>query len=316
MNTVNVACAIDDSYVSHCGVMLRSLFVNNRGSEFRVFVMHSDLKRDNRQQLEEFVKKCGQCIEFVEIAGSAIDKVPLFGHISLASYFRLLIPRVIDSSVAKILFLDSDLIVRHDISPLWNLNLAGYCHAAVENYGITASFKNNLGLAEGTDYFNSGVMLINTGEWRKLDVTNSALTFLADHSEKVIFWDQDALNYALNGKWLKVDAKWNVQANIFMDNPSVLGLDPVDLELLCHNPAIVHFSGAGAGKPWYHSCKHPMKHEYYAYRKQTPWRRFRPIGKPTVIDQARRVINASYSILAGAPSRQRLLKSLGLQRDE
>ena len=57
----------------------------------------------------------------------------VFGHVSLATYFRILIPRILPADIDKVLFLDSDVIVRAPVAELYNQSIDGYTHAAVEN---------------------------------------------------------------------------------------------------------------------------------------------------------------------------------------
>jgi len=38
-----IAVTIDENYVQHCGVMLLSLFENNVGEKFHVFIIHLSL---------------------------------------------------------------------------------------------------------------------------------------------------------------------------------------------------------------------------------------------------------------------------------
>src|SRR3546814_3345847 len=45
------------------------------------------------------------------------------GHISHASYLRIFIPEILPDSEEKVLYLDCDIVVRHDIEPLWYLEI-------------------------------------------------------------------------------------------------------------------------------------------------------------------------------------------------
>jgi lipopolysaccharide biosynthesis glycosyltransferase len=231
--------------------------------------------------LEEFVRKFAAQVVFQAIDGEALSDMPVSHHVSVATYFRLLIPQVVGSDVDKLLFLDSDIIIRKSISPLWNLSLDGYSHAAVENPGISDAYKHALGIPATSAYFNAGVMLINVRAWRDLNVTKRTLEFIRDCPNKIIFWDQDALNYVLQDRWLRIDSEWNAQHGFFTSEVAkAVGTQNREYEKARYDPAIVHFSGSGSCKPWHYRCNHPYKNDYRKYRRQTPWCRFVAVGTP------------------------------------
>jgi hypothetical protein len=37
------------------------------------------------------------------------------------------------------------------------------------------------------------------------------------------------------------------------------------------DPAIRHFEGPGANKPWHYLCDAPMRGLYFEHRRETPW---------------------------------------------
>jgi lipopolysaccharide biosynthesis glycosyltransferase len=279
---VHVVCAIDNEYVEHCAVSLRSLFATNRQLSFRITIItNKGLEHRKRAILEEFVRKFAAQVVFQAIDGEALSDMPVSHHVTVATYFRLLIPQLVSPETDKVLFLDSDVIVRQNILPLWNISLDGYSHAAAENPGITTSYKRELGMLGRSAYFNAGVMLINVRAWRNLDVTNKALEFIRNCPDKIKFWDQDALNYVLQDRWLRIDLKWNAQHGLFTSEvPKAVGIRNNEYETARYDPAIVHFSGSGSCKPWHYRCNHPFRSEYVKYRRQTPWSRFVAVGTP------------------------------------
>ena len=62
--------------------------------------------------------------------------------------------------VDKILYLDSDIIVRHDIANLFSNNIDDYCIAGVEDI-VGKLLIDRYKLSSTTTYLNSGVMLLN-----------------------------------------------------------------------------------------------------------------------------------------------------------
>lgn len=278
---INIACTIDDSYVQHCAVMLASLFDNNPKIQFRIFIIHDGISHKKQQNLTEFLDKEHKEFLLINVDKSVFKGVPICEHFSVANYFRILIPKLVDNNIGKILFLDSDMIIRRDITPLWNIDIEEYSHAAVENPRVSCDYKQNLGIAKNSSYFNSGVLLINLQMWRRLNVMQNTIKFIAQHPEKIHYVDQDALNYILENKWLKIESQWNAQKAFFESSAlEDLGVTSEEYQQTRYNPTIAHFTGGGSSKPWHFNCSHPFKDEYYKYLGQTPWCNAQPIGKP------------------------------------
>ncbi len=283
---IRVVCTIDNNYIQHCGVMLYSLLSNSQYKKFFFYIIHNGLELKKRRVLEDFLTALGYNFLFLEIDSNFLQNAVLSDHVTIATYFRLFIPELIDTSVEKVLFLDSDIIVRHDIAQLWANDISNYTHAAVENPLFLEDYKQKLGIYRNNSYFNAGVMLINLNKWRELEITAKALKFLHDYPEKITFWDQDILNYLLQGQWLRLEPNWNAQEAFFKDySPAELGITEEEFQKARLNPALIHYTGGGSSKPWHFYCNHPFKQDYYEYIKKTPWKRVIPVGKPSFIQQ-------------------------------
>ena len=98
-------------------------------------------------------------------------------------------------------------------------------------------------------YFNAGVMLIDIPKWKEQGVTGKALDYLSRHFGAVNLFDQEALNVAMEGNWLRVSYRWNLVASVagraFLDTAS---LRRGDYQASLLRPCIIHY--AGTLKPW------------------------------------------------------------------
>lgn len=187
---------------------------------------------------------------------------------SRVTFARLLIGRFLPPDIDRVLYFDSDLIVRGDLKELWDHDLAGKTIGAIRD---VVPYPNNsvLGLPPGAPYFNAGVMLIDLLRWRELEIGQRALDFACQHPDRILHWDQCALNLILCGDWVMLDPKWNFQTkevggrrNGYMHFKKMRShvRDAV---------RIVHFTGLS--KPWHYENYHPIKEEYLKYRRCTPW---------------------------------------------
>jgi lipopolysaccharide biosynthesis glycosyltransferase len=228
--------------------MLCSLLRHNRGP--RIHILHSAGAGRELLKLKSFAMGYGSEVSLYQVSAEEVRGLRVDGWVSLAVYYRLLGPHILPGSITKILYLDSDIIVRRSLTELWNIDLGRYALAAVEDVGRPRRF-------------NSGVMLINLNFWRQNNVPERAITFGRDHPEKNEDWDQSALNAILVDQWFELPPIWNGQVALG------LGYEPPA------DSAIIHY--AGPVKPWHYSSwkvPHPFIYEYHRYRRKTPWRRY------------------------------------------
>jgi lipopolysaccharide biosynthesis glycosyltransferase len=261
---MEVLCACDGPYLAHAATMLCSLLEHNRIS--RIHLFYSSVSKPELEKLETFVSRYRAEIVFYEMALSDFEGLHIDKWASAAVYFRLLAPRFLPADLDKILYLDTDLIVRQSLLDLWNTKIENFALAAVPHNEDEDHFAKALGLPDGCKYFNSGVLLINLRFWRENSVVDKAITFVRENPDKVQFWDQDALNATLVGKWIELPTMWNWREWI----------RPPEREART-GPSIVHF--AGHSKPWQWGNRNPYKGEYRKYRDKTPWQ-YREENRP------------------------------------
>lgn len=286
---IHVACAVDNNYVQHCAVMLASLLDSNQSEFFEVFILHNGIESKNQRKIEKFLSKQKNCtyqlilLNERELSKLPVD-VPVSGHISIATYFRIFLAEILPNKLDKVLFLDSDIIIRKKIRWLWETNLESHSHAATINPGLQDYFLKRYQQALNPIYFNAGVLLIDLKFWRENDVLSRAYQVIETYSEALKYHDQDVLNILLNSDWLRVGLTWNATPRVFRGEikPEELMTDE-NTDAVAQDPAIVHFAGGGFHKPWYFQCEHPFKDLYKKYLKKTPWSNHRLIGEPSLI---------------------------------
>ncbi len=297
---VHILCSIDDGYAQHCCVMLCSLFRNNRGTDFQIWLLVDQLSEDSVRMLRQQCKSYGHQLEFIPVDRAVFEKLPLTHHFTAAAYFRLLAAEMLPEALERVLFLDSDLIVRDRIDALYDLPLEGSTHAAVPDPSGEESLTR-LGLPSDQPYCNTGVMLMNLPVWRQEDLGQRSLAYLVENPHRIMWVDQDAINAVTHGRWRVCDPVWNVGTCMF--DPSIAQLIPIDpttLALLRQSPKIAHFTGSY--KPWHHGCPHPFTAEYGRYLAKTPYRwaqrrRLVRRGVDKVRSRVKRALKLSLSIL-------------------
>ena len=264
-NQFNIVCTVDEQYVPHASAMLCSLFSNTPEAAIDVYLLTEGITDASAKRLFKLCRRFGHRLLIKNLNVSSLQDARVSDHVTLATYYRVLIPSSIPAEVKTVLFLDSDLIVRRDISEFYNQSLENFTHAAVAS-PFSDDARSRLGIPAGYRYFNAGVLLLNLELWRTENLSAKILDYIRSHSESLTWWDQDALNAVLYGRWRCCSPKWNAGAGFFTTHrAAVLEVSESEYTEAAKNPCIVHFTGSY--KPWMAGFEHPFKSEYYKYLK-------------------------------------------------
>lgn len=266
---MNIVCSIDNKYVQHCCVMLISFFENNREEGHAIYLLTEKLTEDNRKTIEKLVHSYKGKFHYHLVDSQMLASCPIReeDHLTIATYYRLLMADILPREIDKILYLDCDIVINDSIADLWNTSLDGYALAAVEELGCSLpDVYERLEYDKKYGYFNAGVLLINLHYWRMHNLTKTFMLYIAEHYEKMKAHDQDVLNALLHDQCLHVPYKWNVEEAFY--HYSVMKRWKHNRELrfvLCH-PKILHYTWKP--KPWESLCKHPFRINYYSYLRK------------------------------------------------
>jgi len=279
-DVINVVSATDDFYVVPMGVMLYSLLANTdteRG--INIYILDGGLHDFNRKRLSELVNSFkGATLSFPEINNDFLEGLSTTtGYITEVTYYRFAIHHLLDEDIHRVLYLDCDMVILDDIRDLWKTDIEGNTIGAIYD-GEDATFerrwsrrvKQRLQMPPGSRYFNAGVLIIDLDRWREKRISQASLDFIHTYPERIIFDDQDGLNYVLHDDWFKIDIRWNIPSSFF----SYDGTEHLKwVKKIIKNPAIVHYTSHD--KPWQTGSEHPAGHYFWKYWKNLPmWNNF------------------------------------------
>ena len=266
---LNIVFASDRNYIQHLSVALVSLLVNNRELAFTVYIVSSGMTPKDRRNIDEIVKGYDCEVRHLTVSDDLFVTLatehPMYPK---GIYYRLLIPSLIDAE--KVLYLDSDIVVNGSIRELYDAELGDAYIGAIEDPGFDRHDK--LRMDKSAVYFNSGMMLIDLGRWKKTGLQKQVIEFIEKHPDDVWFPDQDGLNSVINGRWKKMPLKFNQFSSLF-DADFESRFDCFGKEELLEartKPVIIHYSSGS--KPWHFKNRHPYKSYYWKYLKMTPYR--------------------------------------------
>jgi len=266
INNIAIAVSCNEYYMPIFGVMLNSLLENGTSeNNYDILVLRNKPEFDsdgavrNIKMLKKMVHRYSNAsIRFVDIS-ALLDHKEFFvrGNFTPETYFRLFLPQAL-KNYKKVLYLDADMVVCHDVAELYNIDLEGAVLGAVRDPIISGSNKspmynkredmNKLGILNIYDYFQAGVMLIDLKIISENSLCEKMIEYASTHDCDLV--DQDVLNLFCQGKVKFIDNKWNVDVNnIAM---KVVPYAPAamwkEYQRNRENAYIYHF--AGADKPW------------------------------------------------------------------
>ncbi len=271
---IHLACGCDDNYARHTAAMLVSAFENlPRDLPATVHLLHdANLSLKNIAKIRESLPPNATLVA-VDVPEHMMAGLP--SHMfHLSCWHRVFLPDLLPN-LDRLLYLDSDMIVVSNLSPLWQTNLAGYAFAAVVNPLYPFQLRTHhplhrLGLQNLDDYLNSGCLLMDLAQMRSLGFATRIKEYAAANPDNS--WpEQDAISAIFQSKWLKLHPRWNWQSTFLDLNSDSVPVAASIYREASANPGIIHF--VGPNKPWKYICRHPYQSAYLRAANKTAWGR-------------------------------------------
>ena len=255
---LHIAFGIDENYARYMGVLITSIAAYNQDLALTFHIFADSIKEADRRRLAQLADTRPIRIEIYYIDTAAVSSLPAANHYSTATYYRILMPAILQGSVARVLYLDSDIICLGSLKGLMSLDLTDFPVAAVADVPAVAAEKiQELHLRSGL-YFNAGVMMIDIDRWVAADLSSQVLQVLMAKAGQLSLQDQDALNLVLDGNVAIMAPIWN---QIY------------DMGQMTHDPLpetkFLHYTGSV--KPWRLVGRHRLSNLYRDFEAQSPW---------------------------------------------
>ena len=169
---------------------------------------------------------------------------------------------------SKVLYLDGDVIVRHDISDFFHTDLSGYYAGVIIDSG--SIYSKNPQVLKHPNYFNSGVMLLNLEEMRMNNCAEQLVEKKRSSNDSSLM-DQNIFNIVFENKVKFFPIKFNC---LFVNLVRASGKFSIDelnrrfhtkfssLNEVAETATIIHYSSKD--KPWKYKDI-PLANEWYMY---------------------------------------------------
>ena len=167
--------AADDRFARPMAVAMHSALRRlSSGITTELYVLDNGISSASRERLQRAVQSAaGKTISWIPVPAERLVDHLGAAHLTSTAYARLLIPDLLPAHVRRVIYLDGDVLVRRDLSPLFHVELGDAPVAAVRDFAIGSTTHDWSGVRESAvprPYFNSGLLVIDVARWRSMEV--------------------------------------------------------------------------------------------------------------------------------------------------
>lgn len=291
----HISFCCDDNYLIPACIMLESLMKSNKGIRFVAHTFTDDLSEKSIKKFESLLQEGGCELvlhKLPEHSRELISNAPTLAHISIATYYRLFLPYVVDESIKTVLYLDCDIMIRRSIEELFaerspDTLIVGAPDINEEDHA------NRIGVDK---YVNTGVLTMDFPGIRQMYTVESMLEEISNimgQPENIVMGDQDIINLLFKGHIEEVPIYYNFQLLIHkaycIKHPALM-----------RRIAIAHF--ITGDKPWNNDYLIVFAREYYSYlrkyltlKQRAAWWLGKPKGVVNMFERHKRWVDLQKS---------------------
>ena len=214
-NNIPVFFAVDDNYAPYFAVALKSIQENaSENYNYTIICLHAGIKLDTKKRIKT-METHNFKIKFVNVALQLIKTLGQLhtrDYYTKTTYYRLFIQKMFPQ-YDKVLYLDSDIVVKGDISELYNIDLGDNMLGAVNedvmrDTEVFGNYAETVLCIDRKKFFNAGILVINLKKFRQVNVEKQFLNLIFKYKFTVT-QDEDYLNVICKNKVLLLDEAWN-----------------------------------------------------------------------------------------------------------
>jgi len=252
----DIVYVFDEAYASHFGASVTSLLAHftENFDRLHIHVVTTHVCDSIGFKIERLEERfgCHFHLNFINQTHHALlSELPLnnshMDYMAPMTWVRLLLPSLLPNDIDRVVYLDADTIVLESISHLFSEFVD-----AIPLLGVADISEQNMADLHGVrQYINSGVLLMQLGEWRKQGYSEGCLALARERVDDLWYADQCTLNLFLHEHIQKIPYYWNQ----FVTSGSM----PTHIKR-----GIIHF--IGKQKPWHFSDNRLPQALYWQYR--------------------------------------------------
>lgn len=263
---IPIVFCFDNNLELQAGVCITSLLLNAKSETFYdIFILHGEQCFFQKSELNKLPLIFGNCKIQYRCVGIAFESAFEIRGITIATYYRLLIPKII-LGYDKIIYSDVDVIFRNDLSDIYaNMDMEGYyVGGVVDALGLKKEhhdyIENELSLS-WTEYICAGNLILNLALLRQDNIVERFIDEVKSSTYK--YQDQDIINKVCKGRIFRMHPVFSYSTDIAICAANMLETPLYTLDELAKAQieGIVHYTGP---KPWWGWCPNfDIWWEYY-----------------------------------------------------
>ena len=248
---------------------------NDHNCDALIYILDCGIDESKKQKIEKLCS--GRNAVFFIDAKKTLDGLDYDLNIdrgSIAAYARLFIGSMIPNGIDKVIYLDSDTLVRGSLLDLYNYELDSFTIGGVRD-SFSVLNKKVFGVKRGELFVNSGVLLVDLSKWREEEIEKKIYQILTEKQE-VFQGDQGIINIVFHGKVKELPLVYDVMSYLYDFTYEEMRayrkpdnyFDKQTVIKASDNPIIVHFSSSFRSyRPWEKESNHPFGKEWDMYYK-------------------------------------------------
>ena len=274
---VNITYGADKPFLYGTGVSITSVLLNNCDLNFHFHIFTNYLDEQQFNLFASLANKYNTRITFYVLNDNELKNLPTASKAwNYSIYFRLIAIDYFADKLNSIIYLDSDIICKGNITSLLKEEFNNNVLMAVHDRFVDTSSLTDI---NPDLYFNSGFMYFNLPKLKNINLTLQVISKVNENNFS--HPDQDALNVLFNDRVKILDHKFNSFFNI--DTLAKKGADAFKI-----TPQTVFIHYVGVTKPWHDWSQYYAEVEYFKVaRENSPWKDI-PLLAPTTYKQLSR----------------------------
>lgn len=270
----NIILICDDNYCLPTAVCIQSIIDTiTTNNETVVHICTFGLNEKNQQLLNNLsCEKVQIIIDFFyrENYEILLSRVNQKTHVSPSALIKFEIANYF-TKLNKVLYLDSDIIIKKNITDLFNFDISGtYLAASFEFWSFLHYRSYTLKRDYNVDFnFNSGVMLLNLEKMRLDKVTEKLWDYKINRS-KTPRMDQESFNAICGSTAIHLPIKWNFNPGFAKEEyvnhiNAIYGEEYKSVEDMIEDVSVIHYVGK-EDKPWVYSTARMKEYWNIAFK--------------------------------------------------
>ena len=248
-HTLHICLTTDQNYLELTEICINEIILHKDPStEIVFYILGNNVDLSILQKFERYpgISIVLYAVDFNQI----VSKDHTNRYLSNTMYFRILIPTLdIFKDVEKVLYLDSDVLARKDLSEYYNTDISQVALGVIKDFGCANVFNDQPVDLKKYTYFYSGQLLMNLPRLKEINFSKRCLDILNQIHQpdqpiinKVIGTDVVYLDPKYCFSWHKTFTYKGNYCNIYLWNKTY-GTNYKSIQDLTDSSVIWHFHG-------------------------------------------------------------------------